>query len=114
MAKRKVRDTCKRRSCKQRIPLLVVLAGDPYCSAECCRADHGATQRFSATLEYPHEPRYQVNSGAIGAYAQPSSGAPTRRQLEAASRDVVARERLGLKAFADYSPKFSLNKRKAA
>jgi hypothetical protein len=37
MAKR----TCARRGCSVEIPVRAALEGDPYCSTDCCRLDHG-------------------------------------------------------------------------
>ncbi len=32
---------CVRRGCSTKIPVRAALDGDPYCSTDCCRLDHG-------------------------------------------------------------------------
>lgn len=93
---------CKQ--CRKRISLDVLLElrkytpVDPYCSAECCRADHGVklTSTGSTTMQYADE-SYRANHGSIGSYMGVSVAAPTRRQLDARERDRRAREALGVR-----------------
>lgn len=42
-AEPKPRKTCARAACKNERPKPAQLEGDPFCSADCCRAFHGVS-----------------------------------------------------------------------
>ena len=41
MATKLSRFVCAREGCSRRLPILAAEHGDPYCSNDCCRLDHG-------------------------------------------------------------------------
>jgi endogenous inhibitor of DNA gyrase (YacG/DUF329 family) len=49
------------RSCGKPLPELAILEGDPYCSARCCRLEHG----ISLASEVEEDARLAVKAAAL-------------------------------------------------